>query len=209
MVGKGGKRNVALIVVLSVLGLMLFSCCIMPLFIGVVGAIVTPAPTPEQMAANRERAKKERAEREEQEAQRQKEKEEREAAAQKARYDAKMKYWQKLAGEWDEHEAKWEKDAAELQKKLAGPEKLLHAWVNAAVFVKERLERPDTASFGTVSDQDPLDTVTPLSADTYRAQGWVDSQDSTGTTVRADFVVTVKDLGDKWQLVGEPEIVQR
>lgn len=83
------------------------------------------------------------------------------------------------------------------------------AWTMAQGFIEERLKSPGTADWGSLS-QNPLEQVTQISNDTYKVHGWVDSQNSFGAMSRINFTLTIKNVhGDKWELVGEPLMVQR
>lgn len=85
------------------------------------------------------------------------------------------------------------------------------AWTMAEEFVKRHLKSPSTARFGYVFGeyQDPHDCVKILGDDKYQVEGWVDSQNSFGATVRSSFVLTIKDNGKSWSLIGKPVIVTR
>ena len=87
------------------------------------------------------------------------------------------------------------------------------AWVMAQGFVKERLKSPSTADFGSVlggTYQLPRDHVTRLGEKTFKAVGWVDSQNAFGATVRTDFVVKLEyEGGGQWKLLEEPQFSQR
>ena len=82
-------------------------------------------------------------------------------------------------------------------------EDLITPWVMAQDFVESNLKSPGTASYGGVWEgdyQSASDCVTSLGDDKYRVNGWVDSQNAFGGTVRIDFVCEVEDLGDeKWR----------
>lgn len=85
------------------------------------------------------------------------------------------------------------------------------AWVFAQEFVKRSLKSPSTARFGSTFGeyQNYEDCVTGLGDGEYLVKGWVDSQNSFGATVRSNFVLTVKDNGKSWSLIGGPVIVTR
>ena len=87
----------------------------------------------------------------------------------------------------------------------AQTDKTIEAWTAAQVFMNEKLKSPSTANYGW---QDPRKCVESLGERNYRVQGWVDSQNSFGATIRSKFSLIVKDEGDgnNWSLVGDPEI---
>jgi len=90
----------------------------------------------------------------------------------------------------------------------------IEAWTMAERFVTERLKSPSTANFGGLLSgnyQNPEECVTSLGQGEYRVKGWVDSQNAFGATVRTQFVLMVKDMGDNktWQMVGEPVMLQQ
>ena len=83
----------------------------------------------------------------------------------------------------------------------------LGAWVMAQLFVEQRLKSPGTAEYGW---QRADECVTDMGEGEYLVQGWVDSQNSFGATVRAKFSLRVQYIGnEKWRLVEIPIILQR
>jgi hypothetical protein len=89
----------------------------------------------------------------------------------------------------------------------------IDAWLMAKTFVERNLKSPSTASYGSVFGgdyQDPKRCVTYLGENRFEVKGWVDSQNGFGATLRADFILTIKDRRDgTWELIGEPIFVQR
>ncbi len=87
----------------------------------------------------------------------------------------------------------------------------LSAWTMAKQFVTQSLRSPSTASFESDNDdyQDPTKCVLPISENTYRVHGWVDSQNGFGATVRSYFVLTVRynKERDTWSVVEGPDFV--
>jgi hypothetical protein len=86
------------------------------------------------------------------------------------------------------------------------------AWIAAQRFVKDHLKSPSTASFGGAFSeyQDPDKCVRSLGGGLYRVNGWVDSQNSFGATVRVHFTLKVQDKGGgRWSLVEAPLILER
>jgi len=91
-------------------------------------------------------------------------------------------------------------------------DKKIEAWVMAESFVKKYLKSPGTASFGGLFSnyQDPRTHVTYLGNHIYQVQGWVDSQNSFGATVRINFLLKLKDNGnDNWNLLETPVLVEQ
>lgn len=90
---------------------------------------------------------------------------------------------------------------------------VIAAWTMAQNFVQDRLKAPSTASFGSLLKgdvQDPRKCVKYLGGRKYRVKGWVDSQNSFGAMVRADFSLVVQDNGKgNWSLVGPIDMEQR
>jgi len=84
------------------------------------------------------------------------------------------------------------------------------AWVMCEAFVKDRLKSPASADFGGVFSgdyQDPNTHAVHLGDGKYKCNGFVDSQNSFGGTVRSNFQLTVQHKGgDKWRLVAGPVI---
>ncbi len=73
----------------------------------------------------------------------------------------------------------------------------------AQKFVLDTLKAPSTEKFGG-------ETVTALGDDTFEVSGWVDSQNSYGAMIRADFKVKLKSFGSSWKILsGRPELTNR
>ncbi|MFO7948120.1 MAG: hypothetical protein R6V19_15045 [Armatimonadota bacterium] len=82
-------------------------------------------------------------------------------------------------------------------------DKTTEAWVMAKEFVKEGLKSPGTADFGSVWGgdwQSTDDCIEHIGDGKYRAEGWVDAENTFGATVRIEFVCEVEHVGgDEWQ----------
>jgi hypothetical protein len=73
----------------------------------------------------------------------------------------------------------------------------------AREFVKDLLKAPGTAEFGGESVKD-------LGNGEFEITGWVDSQNSFGALLRADFKVKIRHVeGNKWKLVKGPALLAR
>ena len=84
------------------------------------------------------------------------------------------------------------------------------AWFMAQQFVEDRLKSPGTAEYGQQGLWDTDERVTDLGGGKYRVRGWVDSQNSFGAKVRANFALTIQyDGNERWRLVEGPIIQQR
>lgn len=132
-------------------------------------------------------------------------------------YDAaktKIENEEKVARQAEEQakEAEAQEDARRASESELADDKI-EAWTMAEQFVTDMVKSPSTADFGSVFGeyQDPRECVEALGDGEYRVTGWVDAQNGFGATVRTDFVLTLRNLpdSDKWQLVGEPLMVQR
>jgi hypothetical protein len=82
----------------------------------------------------------------------------------------------------------------------------IEAWTFSKEFVKRRLSSPGSADFGGVFKdyQDPKVLVKDLGNGTFRAHGWVDSQNGFGALIRTNWWVTVKSEAEKWIAVKGP-----
>lgn len=80
----------------------------------------------------------------------------------------------------------------ERQRSIAGD-----ARYTAKEFVKRRLRAPSTASFSGLTET----SVTKTKDGDYFVMGWVDSQNGFGAMIRSTWIVQMKDMGSKWQLV--------
>jgi len=89
----------------------------------------------------------------------------------------------------------------------------ISAWTEAQILIEARLKSPGTADWGSIFSgtyQNPLTQVTQISNGTYKVRGWVDSQNSFGAMARINFNLTIRNITrDKWELVGEPVMIQR
>ena len=87
------------------------------------------------------------------------------------------------------------------EKRQAETGNKVEAWVAAQNIVEKRLKSPSTASFGGLFSGQTSDTcVTALGDRRYRVKGWVDSLNSFGATVRADFsMVLQEDDSGNWR----------
>jgi len=95
----------------------------------------------------------------------------------------------------------------------AGPD-AIQAWVMSKEFVKRNLKSPGSADFGGVFSgdyQDPKERCSKAADGAWKCAGWVDSQNSFGAKLRANFTVTVKPDadGDSWTLVEGPTLAER
>ncbi|NOX54044.1 MAG: hypothetical protein GXP27_06305 [Planctomycetes bacterium] len=85
------------------------------------------------------------------------------------------------------------------QKKVA-------AWVRAQILVERMLKSPGTASYGW---QTASECVEHLGDDKFRVRGWVDAQNSFGATVRSDFTVLLRRVGDDFEVIEGPFVRPR
>ena len=84
------------------------------------------------------------------------------------------------------------------------------AWAFTQIAVTDRLKSPSTANFGGILDGQTSETcVRYLGKGVYHVNGWVDSQNGFGATVRAEFSVELKDEDGKWKFNRPLVISQR
>ena len=76
--------------------------------------------------------------------------------------------------------------------------KKAQVWAHAQDECRKRLKAPSTASFGSgASDtQIPADVVTSADNGNYQVMAWVDSQNSSGETIRTMFMCNLKDTSN-------------
>lgn len=108
------------------------------------------------------------------------------------------RYWSSI---WSSSPTKSEPATAPLDAPTSASDAKVSAWVAAEGFVRSRLKSPATASFGGISEpQLPENCVLDTGNGTYCVRGFVDSQNDFGATVRSQFILQVRDAGDKWLL---------
>jgi hypothetical protein len=84
------------------------------------------------------------------------------------------------------------------------------ALAEAENIVKGMLKSPSTASFGSVFGeyQDASDHVEYCGGGFHRVNGWVDSQNGFGATVRTNYRIVLLKSGGKWSVSEAPILVQ-
>lgn len=85
------------------------------------------------------------------------------------------------------------------------------AWAASQISVKRELKAPSSADFGGWREhQDPKEQCTLLADGAWRCIGFVDSQNSFGAKLRANFAVTVKRSVDgSWTAISGPTLYER
>lgn len=82
------------------------------------------------------------------------------------------------------------------------------AWFAAEEFVLRAIKAPKTAEFED-GWREPATHIKDTGQGSYIVTGYVDSENSFGAKLRADFVVNVKRNGDGWLLEKPIQLVQR
>ncbi len=75
----------------------------------------------------------------------------------------------------------------------------VNAWVFSEEFMKRQLDSPSTASF-CAYDKSKVSSKPSAGMDIYTVAGCVDVQNSSGVTLRKDFVCKLHKHGDLWHL---------
>lgn len=78
------------------------------------------------------------------------------------------------------------------------------AWVMAQDFVKDSLVAPSTAKWGDWGEQRASTNVTSFGDGTFLVEGFVDSQNRFGATVRTNFVAKLRYKGNRRWALTEP-----
>lgn len=89
---------------------------------------------------------------------------------------------------------------------------ILSAWVMSQRFVTQSLKSPSTADFGSLlgESQSADKQCTLLRETTYKCHGWVDAQNSFGATIRNDWTITLRYVGDEtWETIEGPVLTAR
>lgn len=84
-------------------------------------------------------------------------------------------------------------------KKQSTPQEL--AYTMAKMSIEKNLKSPSTAEYQAFSND-----LVASNGNTYKVSMWVDSENSFGAKIRANFEVYVKNEGDKWYLVSIKEL---